>query len=88
MREIVFDTETTGFEPSEGHRLVEIGAIETIDRIPTGKVYHVYINPERSIPEDAIKVHGITNEIMNEKGEPILKVLKEFRKDFQSCHIL
>ena len=67
MREIVFDTETTGFEPSEGHRLVEIGAIETIDRIPTGRVYHVYINPERSIPEDAIKVHGITNEMVADK---------------------
>lgn len=67
MREIVFDTETTGFDPAEGHRLVEIGAIETVDRIPTGKVYHVYINPERSIPEDAIKVHGITNEMVADK---------------------
>tara|TARA_Y100001960_G_scaffold51090_1_gene52061 strand:+ start:1367 stop:2038 length:672 start_codon:yes stop_codon:yes gene_type:complete len=67
MREIVFDTETTGFNPEEGHRLVEIGAIETVDRIPTGKVYHVYINPEREIPEDAIKVHGITNEMVADK---------------------
>jgi len=67
MREIVFDTETTGFNPEEGHRLVEIGAIETVDRIPTGNVYHVYINPEREIPEDAIKVHGITNEMVADK---------------------
>jgi DNA polymerase III subunit epsilon len=67
MREIVFDTETTGFNPEEGHRLVEIGAIETIDRIPTGKVYHVYINPERAIPQEAINVHGITNEMIADK---------------------
>ncbi|HAG52681.1 MAG TPA: DNA polymerase III subunit epsilon [Alphaproteobacteria bacterium] len=67
MREIVFDTETTGFSPQEGDRLVEIGAIETVDRIPTGKVYHVYINPERTIPEEAIRVHGITNEMIADK---------------------
>lgn len=67
MREIVFDTETTGFDPEQGDRLVEIGAIETIDRIPTGKVYHVYINPEREIPQEAIRVHGITNEMVADK---------------------
>lgn len=62
MREIVFDTETTGFEPSEGHRLVEIGALELMNHMPTGNTFHKYINPEREIPEDAIRVHGITNE--------------------------
>lgn len=67
MREIVFDTETTGFEPSEGHRMVEIGCMETIDRIPTGKTFHYYINPEREIPEDSTKIHGITNEMVADK---------------------
>jgi DNA polymerase-3 subunit epsilon len=67
MREIVFDTETTGFEPSEGHRMVEIGCMETIDRIPTGKTFHFYINPEREIPEETTKVHGITNEMVADK---------------------
>lgn len=62
MREIIFDTETTGFEPSEGHRLVELGAIEVFNHVPTGQVFHEYINPERDIPADATRVHGITNE--------------------------
>jgi DNA polymerase-3 subunit epsilon len=61
MREIVFDTETTGFEPSEGHRLVEIGALELINHMPTGVTFHKFINPEREIPEEATRVHGITN---------------------------
>jgi DNA polymerase-3 subunit epsilon len=61
MREIVFDTETTGFEPSQGHRLVEIGALELINHMPTGITFHKFINPEREIPEDATRVHGITN---------------------------
>lgn len=63
--EIVWDTETTGFKPDEGHRLVEIGAIRVKNKIPmTGdeNVFHVYINPERDIPEESTKVHGITNE--------------------------
>lgn len=67
MREIVFDTETTGFDPTTGDRMVEIGAMETIDRIPTGKVFHFYINPEREIPAEVIKVHGITNEMVADK---------------------
>ncbi len=62
IREIVFDTETTGFEPSEGHKIVEIGAIELLNHLPTGKNYHVYLNPERDIPAEAIAVHGITND--------------------------
>ncbi|MCP4354224.1 MAG: DNA polymerase III subunit epsilon [Proteobacteria bacterium] len=67
MREIIFDTETTGFEPSEGHRMVEIGAMETIDRIPTGKTFHVYINPERDIPKETTRIHGISNEMVADK---------------------
>ena len=60
LREIVFDTETTGFKPEEGDRLIEIGAVELINHIPTGRTYHQYINPEREVPEDAVKVHGLT----------------------------
>src|SRR5579883_1753315 len=58
MREIVLDTETTGLEPAEGHRIVEIGCIEIVHQIPTGTVYHALINPERDVPEDAVRVHG------------------------------
>jgi DNA polymerase III subunit epsilon len=62
MRLIVIDTETTGFLVKDGHRVVEIGAVEIIDGKLTGKNFHKYINPERNIPEDATKVHGITDE--------------------------
>ena len=62
MREIVLDTETTGLNPAEGHRIIEIGAIEVINRLPTGNHFHAYINPERDIEASAIRVHGITNE--------------------------
>lgn len=68
MREIVFDTETTGMEPSEGHRLLEIGCIELENHLPTGRVYHQYINPERDVPAEAVAVHGLTEERL--KDEP------------------
>ncbi len=61
-RQIVLDTETTGLSPSEGHRIVEIGAVELINLHPTGKHFQVYLNPEREIPEESIRIHGITNE--------------------------
>ena len=67
MREIVLDTETTGFEPGDGHRLVEIGCIELQDRFPTGRTYHVYINPERDMPLDAFKVHGLSIDFLKDK---------------------
>ena len=59
MREIVLDTETTGFEPAEGDRIVEIGAIELHNHMPTGRTYHQYINPKRSMPAGAFGIHGI-----------------------------
>lgn len=62
MRQIVLDTETTGIDPREGHRLIEIGAVEMINRRLTGKTFHQYINPEREIEAEAIGIHGITNE--------------------------
>ncbi len=67
MRYIVLDTETTGLETSQGHRIIEIGCVEVIDRSITGKTYHQYINPEREIDEGAIEVHGISNEFLIDK---------------------
>ncbi len=58
MRELVLDTETTGFDPESGDRIVEIGAVELIGHMPTGNTYHQYINPQRDMPQDAFQVHG------------------------------
>lgn len=69
MREIVLDTETTGFEPGEGHRIVEIGAIELFNHLPTGRTYHQYINPERSMPREAFEVHGIGPDLLEPAGD-------------------
>lgn len=78
MREIVLDTETTGFEPADGDRIVEIGAIELLNHMPTGRTYHQYINPMRSMPTEAFGVHGIGPDLLAdprapEKGEVTLK---------------
>ncbi len=67
MRQIVLDTETTGLEPSEGHRIIEIGCVELIDRRLTGDTYHQYIQPDREIDAGAVEVHGITNESLADK---------------------
>lgn len=67
MREIVLDTETTGFDPSSGDRIVEIGAVELDRHVPTGKTYHQYINPERSMPQEAFQVHGLGDEFLADK---------------------
>lgn len=67
MREIVLDTETTGFKPEEGHRLVEIGCVELMNHVATGRTYHVYINPERDVPAEAAAVHGLTTEFLTDK---------------------
>lgn len=67
MREIVLDTETTGFDPDSGDRIVEIGGVELRNHMPTGRTYHQYINPERSMPEDAFKVHGLGDEFLSDK---------------------
>lgn len=64
MREIVLDTETTGFDPESGDRIVEIGAIELINHVPTGRTYHQYINPERGMPDEAFGVHGIGPDLL------------------------
>lgn len=66
-REIVLDTETTGIRPEEGDRVVEIGCLELINHLPTGKVFHKYINPERDMPEEAFRVHGLSAEFLRDK---------------------
>lgn len=66
MREIVLDTETTGFEPADGHKLVEIGCIELINFVPTGAVFHKYVNPERDVPQEAFNVHGLSYEFLKD----------------------
>lgn len=71
MREIVLDTETTGFEPSEGHRIVEIGAVELFNHLPTGRTYHQYINPQRNMPKEAFEVHGLGDDFLRDK--PLFK---------------
>jgi DNA polymerase III subunit epsilon len=67
MREIVFDTETTGLDPVQGDRLVEIGCIELVNRFPTGRTFHCYFNPERDMPEQAFKIHGLSVEFLKDK---------------------
>lgn len=67
MREIIFDTETTGFDPHSGDRVVEIGCIEMIDYIATGKSYHCYYNPQRNMPSQAEEVHGLSEKFLSEK---------------------
>lgn len=66
MREIVLDTETTGFDPKEGHRLVEIGCVELMNHLPTGAVFHTYLNPQRDVPPEAARVHGLTTEFLKD----------------------
>ena len=60
MREIVFDTETTGLDPAMGHRMVEIGCVELVNRFPTGQSFHRYLNPERDMPPEAFAIHGLS----------------------------
>lgn len=77
MRQIVLDTETTGIDPNEGHRIIEIGCVEVVERELTGRNYHVYINPEREVEAEAITVHGITNEFLADKPK-FAEVAEEF----------
>ncbi len=67
MREIVLDTETTGLDPNQGHRLVEVGCVELLNRIPTGATFHVYLNPERDMPAEAFAIHGLSQEFLKDK---------------------
>jgi DNA polymerase III subunit epsilon len=80
MREIIFDTETTGLSPNSGDRLVEIGCIEMLDRFPTGRIFHKYINPERDMPLEAFNVHGLSSDFL--KDQPLFSEIAEELWDF------
>ena len=87
MREVILDTETTGLRPGEGHKVIEIAAIEIIDFIPTGKIYHQYINPERDVPQTSTDIHGITSDFLYDKPT-FNKVADEFIQFVQSDTIV
>lgn len=80
MREIVLDTETTGFDPFTGDRIVEIGAVELIGHMPTGKTFHEYINPERGMPDEAFQVHGLGDDFL--RGKPKFAAVGQKFLDF------
>ncbi len=67
MREIILDTETTGLNPFEGHRIIEIGCLEMVDKVLTGREFHCYINPQRDVPQEAYRIHGISSEFLIDK---------------------
>ena len=80
MREIVLDTETTGFEPAEGDRIVEIGGVELFNHVPTGRTYHQYINPQRAMPAEAFAVHGLGDDFLRDK--PVFRDIAQAFVDF------
>ncbi|MBT3358021.1 MAG: DNA polymerase III subunit epsilon [Rhodospirillales bacterium] len=82
MREIALDTETTGLDPNSGDRIVEIGAVELINHLPTGETYQVYINPQRDMPEEAFAVHGLSDEFLADK--PVFADVADGFLDFVS----
>jgi DNA polymerase III subunit epsilon len=86
MREIVLDTETTGFEPTEGDRIVEIGAVELFNHMPTGRTYHQYINPERPMPKAAFEVHGLGDDFLRDK--PVFREIAQAFLDFVGSDLL
>jgi DNA polymerase III subunit epsilon len=80
IREIVLDTETTGLDPAAGHRIVEIGAVELINHIPSGRVFHKYVNPERDVPAEACAVHGLSTEFL--LAHPCFSAIAQELEDF------
>lgn len=87
MREIVLDTETTGFDPENGDRIVEIGAIELFNHLPTGQVFHTYINPQRSMPDEAFAVHGLGDDFLRDK--PVFHdIASEFMEFVQTAKLV
>jgi len=80
MREVVFDTETTGLDPYQGHRLVEIGCVELVNRFPTGQTFHRYLNPERDIPPEVVAVHGLASDFL--KVQPLFANIATDLLDF------
>jgi DNA polymerase III subunit epsilon len=85
LREIVLDTETTGLDPDQGHRLVEVAGVELVNHLPTGKTFHSYVNPERDVPDEAFRVHGLSTAfladypVFAEVVDPLLDFLGDSR---------
>lgn len=86
MREIVFDTETTGLDPATGDRIVEIGAVELFNHMPTGRTFHQYLNPQRAMPKEAFDVHGLGDDFLRDK--PLFKAVAQQFLDFIGDAIL
>jgi DNA polymerase-3 subunit epsilon len=86
MREIVFDTETTGLDPVHGDRIVEIGAIELLNHFPTGRSFHRYLNPERRVPADAARIHGLDDAFLKDK--PLFAQIADEFLEFVGAAIL
>jgi len=87
IRQVVLDTETTGLRPRDGDRIIEIGAIELINHLPTGKVYHQYINPQRDIPPESTRICGITNEMV--KDSPFfVHVVEDFLEFIEDSQLI
>ena len=87
LREVVLDTETTGLDPAKGDRVVEIGCVELLNHIPTGQTFHVYINPERSMPQAAFDVHGLSDEFLADK--PVFaKIADDFRAFIKDARLV
>lgn len=83
MREIVLDTETTGLDPDAGHRIVEVACLELVNRVPTGKVFQSYVNPQRDVPDEAFRIHGLSEEFLSThpRFEDIADKLSDFIGD-------
>jgi DNA polymerase-3 subunit epsilon len=89
MREIVLDTETTGLDPADGHRIVEIACLELVNHVPTKRIFREYVNPEREMPEDALRVHGLSNDFLGDKpvfSEVVARFLEFIGEDTLVIH--
>jgi len=87
MREIVLDTETTGLNPADGHRVVEIGLVEIANLIPTGRSFHAYLDPERDMPEEAFRVHGLSGEFLSSQKK-FAEIAQEFRAFIEGARLI
>lgn len=87
LREIAFDTETTGFDPEVGHRIVEIGCVEMIGHVRTGRAFHAYINPEREMPKEAEAVHGLSTHFLSDKPR-FSEIAKGFLEFIEDSHLV
>ena len=87
IREIAFDTETTGLDPEVGHRIVEIGCVEMIGHVRTGRTFHAYLNPEREVPKEAEAVHGLSTKFLSDKPK-FSDVAKQFLEFIEDSHLV